>query len=152
MRVARERWCEMGAYIVVALLAGVVLGLCLRRAGRAFRAFRGMRVLTCPENRQPAAVELKGWHAGVGAVIGNPALQVRKCSRWPERAGCDQACIREVRTAPATGLIQTIVMNWCQYNRCACCGAPLAKLRVGPHQPHLIDRELRIFEWKQIPP
>jgi len=142
----------MVTYMVVALLAGVALGFGLRRGGRAFRTFRGMRVLTCPENRKPAAVELGAWRVALTAILGRPVAQVRDCSRWPERRQCDQACVREIQGAPKATLVHTILANWCRYNACVCCGAPLAKIHVGPHQPYLINQELRIFEWKEIPP
>jgi len=143
----------MAVYIVVAIVAGVLLGFGFRRAARALFAFRGMRALKCPENLQPVAVELASWPVVVAAAaFGNPVPRVRNCSRWPERRTCDQACVREVRTAPANSLVRNIVANWCRYNVCVCCGAPLAKLHVGAHRPHLIDRELRILEWRDVPP
>ena len=47
---------------------------------------RETRLLTCPENHQSAAV--------------NPAwslkLRLSACSRWPEKAGCDQACLSQI--------------------------------------------------------
>ena len=144
----------MGAYIIAAVLAGVLLGLGfgLWRAERAFLTFRGMRVLACPESRQPAAVELTAWRASLTGIFGRPAPRVRECSRWPERSRCNQVCVQEIRAAPAKSLVETILSNWTRYNVCVSCGAPLAKMRVGSHQPHLMSREMRIFEWKEIPP
>jgi hypothetical protein len=142
----------MVTYIVVAVLASCVLGLGLRRAGRAFLNSRGIHVVTCPENRQPAAVDLASWHAVLTALSGQSDARVGECSRWPTRGACDQACVKQIRDAPQATLVEAILSNWCRYNSCICCGAPLAKLHVGPHQPHLIDRELRIFEWKEVPP
>jgi hypothetical protein len=142
----------MGLYIGAAMLAGILMGIGFRRAERAFFLFRGLRALRCPENRQPAAVELASWHIILTAFLGNPVPRVRNCSRWPERRNCDQGCIREVQAEPARGLVRSIVANWCRYNSCGCCGAPIGKLHVGPHQPHVLNRELRILEWKEIAP
>lgn len=142
----------MITYIVVAVLAGAVLGLSLCRAERILHRFRGLRVLRCPENRQSVAVELASWQLLLTGLAGRPVPRVRNCSRWPERADCDQACVKEIRGAPTATLVQTMLTNWCRYNTCICCGAPLAKLHVGPHRPHLINPELRIVEWKEIPP
>ena len=139
-------------YIVFALLAGVAVGLGLRRAERVVANFRGMRVLTCPDNQQPAAVELACWRAALTGLLGKPLPSVRDCSRWPEQRDCDQACVKVIEGAPSATLVRTILSNWCRSNTCACCGAPLVKLRVGPHEPHLIDRQLHIFEWKEVPP
>jgi hypothetical protein len=140
------------AYIVAAVLAGIVLCLGVRRAGRAFLNARGMRVVTCPQDRRPAAVELASWHAALTALFGSADARLRTCSRWPERGSCNQACVRQIQDAPRATLVQGILSNWCRYNVCISCGAPLAKVRVGSHRPHLINRELRIFEWREIPP
>ena len=140
----------MVTYIVVSVLAGFLLGLALWRAERVWLTLHGMHIVRCPENQQPAAVHLASWRTALAFGKGLPS--VRNCSRWPARRTCDQACVKEVRGAPRATLVESILTNWCHYNRCVCCGAPLARLRVGPHQPHLIDRQLKIFEWKEIPP
>src|SRR5579864_1148526 len=142
----------MVTYIVVAVLAGFLLGFLLQRAACAFLRFRGTRVVRCPENRQLTAVELSAWQAVLTAFWGGTLPHVRSCSRWPARSGCDQGCVKDIRNAPAGTLVETILANWCHYNACFYCGAPLAHLRIGPHQPHLVDRDLRIFEWRDIPP
>ena len=142
----------MVAYIVVGLLAAVAVGFFLRKGERNYRTFRGMRVVVCPENQENAAVELGAWHVAWTAVLGRPVARVRDCSRWPERHGCNQVCVREIEKTPKSTRVQAIVADWCRYNTCACCGTPLAKLHVGAHRPHLIDRELHILEWREIPP
>lgn len=142
----------MIAVVIVAVLAGMAVGAGLCKVARFRHTFRGIRVLTCPEDRQSAAVELASWQMAMTGLFGQPAPCVRSCSRWPERRGCDQACTKVIQGAPAATLLETILANWCRYNACICCGAPLAKLHVGPHEPHLIDREFHIFEWHQIPP
>ena len=142
----------MVTYLIVALIGGVALGIGLCRISRAYRTFRGVRVLACPENQQAAAVELGNWRIVLTALLARPVPEVRNCSRWPERRHCDQSCVRDIQGTPRAALVETIVANWCQYNACSCCGAPLAKLHVGAHRPHLINRELKILEWKEIPP
>ncbi len=47
----------------VAVVALPALYLIARRAGRAYLAYRGTRVVTCPESAQPAAVEVDAWNA-----------------------------------------------------------------------------------------
>jgi hypothetical protein len=138
--------------VIIAVLAGVVLGAGLCKFARSQKKFQGTRVLTCPENRQTAAVELASWQAAVTGFFGKPIPRVRSCSRWPERQGCDQACIKVIEAEPAATRVETVLANWCRYNACVCCGTPLAKLHVGRHEPHLIDRKFHIFEWKEIPP
>ena len=142
----------MFAVIIVAVLAGGAIGAAVYRFARSGHAYRGIRVVTCPESRESAAVELASWQAAVMGLFGKSVPRVRSCSRWPERRVCDQACVRVIEAAPAATLVETVLGNWCRYNACVCCGAPLARLHVGRHEPHLMDRELHIFEWKELPP
>jgi len=140
------------ASIVLAVLAGIAIGFGLRTGGRAFLHSRGIRVVTCPDNREPAALDLASWRAVLTSLSGKRVERVRMCSRWPARSGCNQACLQQLANAPRATRLDAILANWCRYNACVCCGAPLATVHVGPHRPHLIDRQLRIFEWNEIPP
>lgn len=142
----------MITYVAIAILALVVVAVGLRRSLHAFRTYRGMRLLTCPENRQPAAVELRSWRAALTASFRAPVLQVGECSRWPERAGCDQACARDIQASPAGHLVNSMLAEWSHDRPCVCCGAPLSRVHIGPHQPHLMSPDRKIVEWKQIPP
>src|SRR5262249_13412123 len=75
------------ATLLVAFLAVVSLWLTafvVIQAVAAWRRWRGTRVITCPENRKPAAVDLDLGFAVSGAVLGRPELRLRDCSRWPE--------------------------------------------------------------------
>jgi len=136
---------------IVVVVAAIVLGFGLLRAVRAYLETRGVRVVTCVENRRPAAITVAAWRAAFTEPFGRRDLRVEQCSRWPAWSGCAQTCLKEVREAPRATRVEGILKNWCQYNTCICCGAPLARTHVGAHQPHLIDRDLRIFEWKEIP-
>lgn len=138
--------------IVGEVVVAIVLGFILLRTVRVYLEARGVRVVTCVENRRPAAIWVAPWRAAFGAIFGGSDLRVERCSRWPAWSGCAQTCLKQVREAPEATRVERVLGNWCQYNACICCGAPLAKAHVGAHQPHLIDRERRIFEWKEIPP
>src|SRR5579883_3200835 len=89
----------MITYVVLAILAAAVLGIAVRRFVKSFVTFRGVRVLACPENRQPAAVALDGWRAAVTGAFGSPALRVRECSRWRNEARCARVCIADIQNA-----------------------------------------------------
>lgn len=141
----------MVTLVVGEVVAAIVLGFVLLRAVRGCLETRGVRVVTCVENRRPAAIAVAPWRAAFTAVIGRRDLRVEHCSRWPAWSGCAQACLKEVREAPEATRVERILGNWCQYNACICCGAPLAKVHVAAHQPHLIDQNRRIFEWREIP-
>lgn len=137
-------------YVMVAIVAGA-LGIFLYRVSRRFLRFRGTRLILCPENSRLAAVELASWQISVAGLLGKALPRVRNCSRWPARAGCDEACVKQIGQAPAATRIETIVTEWCHDQSCRYCGAPLKKVHARRHDPHLIDAELRIFEWKEVP-
>jgi hypothetical protein len=58
---------------------------------------REPRTVVCPETGRAIEIELDAWHAAATAMPGPPRLHVAACARWPERAGCREACL----TSPA---------------------------------------------------
>ena len=142
----------MITYVVIAILAVALIGIALRRSYQVFVTYRGTRVMACPETGQPVAIDLQVRHAALEALFKRPGLRVQECSRWPERAGCEEACVREIEAAPADHRVPTMLAEWCQGRPCVCCGAPLTGVHVGAHEPHLMNAERRIVEWRQVPP
>lgn len=66
----------------------------------AWRRWRCTRIVICPENEHPAAVEMDLRYAIVGSIAGRPELRLRGCSRWPERSGCGQVCLAQIGESP----------------------------------------------------
>ena len=64
-----------------------------------YRTFRGKRIVSCPENHRPAAVEVDATKAALNTTVGTPKLQLRACSRWPERQNCPQGCLAQIDEA-----------------------------------------------------
>src|ERR1035441_10602367 len=60
-----------------------------------YRRYSGSRLVSCPENQQPAAVGIDVRHAAATGVDGCPDLHLCECSRWPERSNCNQACLSQ---------------------------------------------------------
>jgi len=140
--------------LVIVGIGIVLLGLLgwgLWRAGYAYARFRGTRIVTCPETEQPAAVELAPWHAAVTAVVREPSLRLRDCSRWREIAPCHQACAGRIAAALEECLVGTILSKWYAGKACSCCGQPVGQIRRWRHKPCLISPDMRILEWKDIP-
>jgi hypothetical protein len=69
-------------YLVVLLLTLGVLYLVVPSAARAYLRFRGKRVITCPETRKHASVEVDATHAALTAAFSYPDLHLKACSRW----------------------------------------------------------------------
>jgi len=142
----------MVSYDLLALLAITLLILSVQRAASAMHEYRGTRLITCPQTGRTAAVELALPTAALTGIFRKPYLRVRKCSGWPERRGCDQACTKEIGLAPADSLVGNILTRWCQDQSCVCCGAKLRASPVGRHQPCLMSPERKVFEWREVPP
>lgn len=68
-----------------------------------YNTYRGTRTVNCPETHAPVSVSFNALRAAITGLSGKPKLSLAACSRWPARAGCDQACIPEAeRALPAS--------------------------------------------------
>lgn len=63
--------------------------------------YSGSRLVTCPENQRPGVVRIDAGHAAATGIDGCPRLRLSACTRWPERAQCDQGCLLEAVQAGA---------------------------------------------------
>jgi hypothetical protein len=103
-------------------LAAVLLYVFFGEFVRNWMRFRGVRVIVCPENFQPAAVKVDARHAASRAALtGEPELHLNSCSRWPEKEGCDQACLSQIEESPEKSALQNIVDAWFHGKRCHFC-------------------------------
>ena len=65
--------------------------------------FSGSRLVSCPQNQQPGVVLIDARHAVATGIDGCPDLRLCACSRWPENANCNQACLSQaVHAGPDT--------------------------------------------------
>ena len=118
----------------------------------AWRRWRGTRIVTCPENKQPAAVDMDLRYAIVGSIAGRPELRLRDCSRWPERGDCGQVCLTQVEESPEACLVRTTLERWYDTRTCAYCRKPFGAIHWHDHKPGLRGPEGRLREWSAIPP
>lgn len=118
----------------------------------AWRRWRGTRIVTCPENKQPAAVDMDLRYAIVGSIAGRPELRLRDCSRWPERSGCGQVCLTQVEESPESCLVRTTLQRWYDARTCAYCRKPFGPIHWHDHKPGLRSPEGQLREWSGIPP
>ncbi len=140
------------SYGVAAALLLAVLFLGLPRFLRAYRKFRGVRVITCPENQQPAAVKVDAWGAGRAAATGQMGLRLKTCSRWPERRDCGQQCLAQIEAAPEDCLVRNILANWYAGKNCVYCQKPLDAIHWMEHHPAVMSPEGKTLEWSEIRP
>lgn len=142
---------------VLVTLAVVVLvvGLFIFRAipgVRAFFNYRGKYLITCPETRKPAAVDVAAGEAAVGAFLSEPTLRLKECSRWPERADCGQDCLQQIEADPEKCLVWNIVSKWYEGKECVFCHKSIGPVHHLDHAPALLGRDLKTTEWRDLRP
>jgi hypothetical protein len=142
----------LSVYVLAALVLLAVGYFGLRNVVKTWLKFRGTRVITCPENSQPAAVKVDATHAGVTAGVDAPELRLKSCTRWPERAGCGQECLKQIEAAPADCLVRNILTRWYADKHCVYCAKPLEEIDWTKHKPALLSPEGKTVEWVEVRP
>jgi hypothetical protein len=137
--------------LLLATFGLLLVMLALLRWTSTWLSYRGDSVVTCPANQRPAGVRVDATRAAATSFGSAPKLRLRSCSRWPEKAGCGQECLREIREAPAECLVRNIVAKWYEGKTCASCGNPIGRIEWGPSQPALLSADKKSVEWKQVP-
>lgn len=140
-------------HLVIYGLAAVVGGFVLFRAAlgaRSYFKFHGKRLITCPENEKPAAVNVDAKRVAADALKGAPHLRLSECSRWPEKRNCGQECLRQIELAPDGCLVRTIVTHWYEGKRCAICGKLIHEVEWMGHKPALLDPEQKTVYWDAV--
>ena len=140
-----------GLLWVLIALAALAVGYLLFRGLRSYFKLRGERLITCPETQKPAAVELDATPLAREAVFATPKLRLSECSRWPERQGCGQECLKQIEAAPEGCLVRRIVAIWYAGKTCAICGKPVdvAEEWAG-HVPALLGPDKKTVCWDKI--
>jgi hypothetical protein len=140
------------SFILLLLAAVVVVYVAL--ATRTYLRMRGTRVVECPETRQPAAVTVDAGHAAVSSFWDKPDIQLKTCSRWPERHDCNQACVRQIAEQPQLTLAANMLKNWYVGRTCAICRRAIGTLHPAEPRPGLLDATSptrEILSWDDIP-
>jgi hypothetical protein len=135
----------VGVLFVLSLIPVILLGT------RNYLRYRGTRVVTCPETKDPAAVKLDIAGVTKSAASGEAELAVRSCSRWPERQDCGQQCLEELAEAPAECLVRTTLVEWYRGSTCALCGRGIGEVHWVEHRPALLTPGRETIEWSQVP-
>lgn len=116
-----------------------------------FLRYRGQRLITCPETRQPAAIKVDAAHAALTAAAKNPDLRLKSCSRWPERDDCGQECLLQVELSPEDCLVRNILTNWYADKYCVSCGKRIGEIHWLEYKPALLSPEGKTIEWSEFP-
>lgn len=147
----------MGALTIQYVLLAVVALAILLAVGpplvKRWLLFRGKRLVTCPETKRPAAVEVDAKHAAasVFSMQDHPDLRLQDCSRWPERKDCGQECLAQIEAGPEGCLVRTIVAKWYEGKACTLCGKPFGEMHWYEHKPALMNPRHETVEWTDVP-
>jgi hypothetical protein len=141
-------------FLVLAALVMVAAELYPRAwaALDAWRETRGKRVIVCPETGTCEAVSLDTRHAAATAAVGDAALQLSTCTRWPERAGCGQECLAQIEAAPDGCLVRLRLEAWYAGSACALCGQHFGQIRWFDHKPGLLAPDQKPVGWQEVAP
>ncbi len=141
---------SIGTAMVLVVLAALVVGGFV--LVRGYLGWRQKRLVTCPENGRTAAVRVDATRAVEGILTGDTTLRLSECSRWPEKKGCGQECLREIEKGPADCLVRTLVANWYEGKACASCGKPIRDVAWADQRPGLKAPDGRLEFWPDVPP
>ncbi len=137
---------------VLVLFAGVIVSFGVYLATQIFVRYRGKRVITCPETSQPAAVHVNALKAAREAVFGRTDIRLDQCSRWPERAGCGQECLSQIKADPEKCLVWNLVDEWYRGKSCAYCQKPFGEIHWHERHPAMLGPDRSIVQWNEVPP
>ena len=135
----------LGGFVAVLVIFGAT------RLVSAWLKYRGQMAITCPENKRPAGVSVDMRHAAVTGIGRRPELRLADCSRWPERAGCGQDCLRQIEAAPEDCRVRNILTQWYLDKTCAWCGRAIGAIHTGERKPAVLTPDRLSVEWKDIP-
>ncbi len=142
---------QLAVGVAVLMGLGVLLVVSLRLA-RAFLTYRGTRVVVCPESGEMVAVEVDAGRAALSASRGRPRLHLELCTRWPEMAGCGQACLDQIESAPEACLLRNILGYWYEGKSCVFCGRSFGAIRWHDHEPGLVRPDGAFVAWDGFRP
>ena len=144
----------MSTELFVLILLGLVIAVYAGLALTAFFRMRGKRVIVCPETNKPAGVKVDAAHAALSAVWEKPDIQLKDCTRWPERANCNQACTSQIAVSPEDTLAETMLKKWYVGRTCAICREAIGPIHANQPRPGLMNVASPTHEtltWDEIP-
>jgi hypothetical protein len=136
--------------IALAVIAGAFLIRRFEVAIRQYWKLSGKMLVTCPETKKTEAVEIANGHAAAAALAGVRHVELKTCSRWPERKQCDQDCLTQLATDPESHWVWNIAKDWYADKSCVFCKKPIGELNHFDHRPALLNLEGKAIEWDEV--
>jgi len=139
----------VGSMIAIALLAAA-LWFGIRWLVRSSSKYRGQRIVTCPETKKPAIVEVDALHASLTSTIRLPDIRLENCTRWPIKGQCGQECLTELDVAPERCLVSGVLMRWYSHKNCVYCRKAFTEVHWLDHRPALLSPAGKLMGWNQV--
>ena len=139
----------VGSLIAIALLAAA-LWFGIRWLVRSSSKYQGSRLVTCPETKEPAIVEVDALHASLTSTVRLPDIRLENCSRWPLKGQCGQECLTDLDVAPERCLVSGVLMRWYRDKHCVYCNKKFPELHWLDHRPALLNPAGRLVSWNEI--
>lgn len=140
------------AILVFLAMALTVVYIYSRDSFRAWKQFRGARLVTCPETGTVASVKIDVAHAATTAFVEDaPEVRLKECSRWSTRGVCREPCIPTMLAGGDSARVQTIVERWYGAQNCTYCGKHISHPASTHHPPAFADVDGGTVEWSRLP-
>ena len=139
----------VGSLIAVVIFAAA-LWVGVRWLVRSASRYRGPRLVTCPETKRPAIVEVDALHASLTSTVSLPDIRLENCSRWPIKGQCGQECLLALDVAPDRCLISGVLMHWYRDKKCVYCSKTFADVQWLDHRPALLSPTRELVSWNAI--
>jgi hypothetical protein len=136
------------ATILLLVAAAGLAALAAVRVLRVWLQSRGARLITCPENQARSAVEVDAGHAA--ATFLHPELRLQSCSRWPERQGCGQECLRQIESAADGCLVRHIFAGWYEGKHCVYCRQGFENISWADRKPGILTPDGSLMDWAEV--
>jgi hypothetical protein len=141
----------VGSLIAIIAIAAA-LGFGIRWLVRSFSKYRGSRIVTCPETKKPAIVEVDSLHASLTSTVGLPDIRLEECSRWPIKEQCGQECLIYLDVEPKRCLVSGVLMRWYSDKKCVYCRKVFSELHWVDHRPALLSPDGKLAGWNEVNP
>lgn len=136
--------------VIAAIMSAAALWFSIRWLVRSSSRYRGTRIVTCPETKKPAIVEVDWLRASLTSTVGGPDIRLKECSRWPIKKQCGQECLMELDVAPEGCLVSGVLMQWYRGKQCVYCKNGFPELHWVDHRPALLDTEGKLLSWSEV--
>jgi hypothetical protein len=136
--------------LIAILVSAAAFWFGMRWLVRSSSRYRGPRIVTCPESKKPAIVEVDSLHASLTSTVGLPDIRLENCSRWPIKGQCGQECLTDLDVAPGRCLVSGVLMRWYRDRNCVYCKKAFTEVHWLDHRPALLSPESKLITWNEV--